>query len=254
MPAPPNAFKAALAAADRPLIGLWMAMHNAFAAEILGECGYDWLVIDGEHAPNTLTTIVAQLQALAASRAAPVVRVPVGEAWVIKQVLDAGAQSILVPMVASADQAAALVRAVRYPPAGIRGVGASFARAGRFGTIPDYIATADAQIALIPQIESRDGIAAVDAIAATEGVDGVFVGPSDLAADMGHPGQTGHPEVQAAIEHALTRIRTAGKAAGILATEEAAARRYIGWGASFIAVGGDVGVFRTAARALRARF
>jgi 4-hydroxy-2-oxoheptanedioate aldolase len=254
MPAPLNRFKAALAAQDRPLIGLWMAMHNAFTAEILGECGYDWLVIDGEHAPNTLTTITAQLQALAASAAAPVVRVPVGEAWVIKQVLDAGAQTILVPMVESGDQAAYLVRACRYPPAGIRGVGASFARAGRFGTIPDYVATADAQIALILQVESRAGLAAIDAIAGADGVDGVFIGPSDLAADMGHPGAPAHPEVQAAIEQSLARIRAAGKAAGILATEEEAARRYIGWGATFVAVGGDVGLFRAAAQALRARF
>ncbi|MFN3642536.1 MAG: aldolase/citrate lyase family protein [Gemmobacter sp.] len=254
MPAPTNRFKAALAAQDRPLIGLWMAMTSPFAAEILGECGYDWLVIDGEHAPNTLPTIMGQLQALAASAAAPVVRVPIGEPWVIKQVLDVGAQTILVPMVDSAEQAAALVRAVRYPPQGMRGVGASFARAGRFGTIPDYVVTANDQIALIVQVETAAGIAAIDAIAATEGVDGVFIGPSDLAADMGHPGQPGAADVQTAIEHGLARIRAAGKAAGILATDEAPARRYIGWGATFVAVGGDVGIFRAAAQTLRARF
>ena len=254
MPAPVNRFKAALAAADRPLIGLWMAMANPYTAEILGECGYDWLVIDGEHAPNTLTTMMAQLQALSAAAAAPVVRVPIGEAWVIKQVLDLGAQTVLVPMVDSADQAATLVRAVRYPPQGMRGVGASFARAGRFGTIPDYVTTANAQIALIVQVEAAAGIAAIDAIAATDGVDGVFIGPSDLAADMGHPGQPGAGPVQAAIRHGLARVRAAGKAAGILSTEEAAARRYIDWGATFVAVGGDVGLFRAAAQALRARF
>jgi 4-hydroxy-2-oxoheptanedioate aldolase len=254
MPAPHNRLKAALAAADRPLIGLWMAMANAYTAEILGECGYDWLVIDGEHAPNTVTTIMGQLQTLAASAASPVVRVPIGEAWVIKQVLDLGAQTILVPMVHSAAQAAEMVRAVRYPPQGTRGVGASFARAARFGTIPDYIATANDQIALIVQVESAAGIADIDAIAATEGVDGVFIGPSDLAADMGHPGDSAAASVQAAIRHGLARIRAAGKAAGILATEEAAARRYLDWGATFIAVGGDVGLFRAAAQALRARF
>jgi 4-hydroxy-2-oxoheptanedioate aldolase len=254
MPAPANRFKAALAAADRPLIGLWMAMATPYTAEILGECGYDWLVIDAEHAPNTLTTMMGQLQALAAATAAPVVRVPIGQDWVIKQVLDLGAQTILVPMVDDAAQAAALVRAVRYPPQGVRGVGASFARAGRFGTIPDYVATANAQIALIVQVESAAGIASIDAIAATEGVDGVFIGPSDLAADMGHPGQTGAAPVQDAIRHGLARIRAAGKGAGILATEDAAARRYIDWGATFIAVGGDIGLFRAAAQALRARF
>lgn len=254
MPAPVNRFKAALATTDRPLIGLWMAMANPFTAEILGECGYDWLVIDGEHAPNTLPTMMAQLQALAPSAAAPVVRVPIGETWVIKQVLDLGAQSILVPMVESGDQAAALVRAVRYPPQGVRGVGASFARAGRFGAIPDYVVTANAQIALILQVETAAGIAAIDAIAATEGVDGVFIGPSDLAADMGHPGQPSAAPVQKAIRHGLARIRAAGKAAGIMSVDEAAVRRYIDWGATFAAVGGDVGVFRAAAQALRARF
>lgn len=254
MPAPVNRFKAALAAQDRPLIGLWMAMANPYTAEILGTCGYDWLVIDGEHAPNTLTTMTAQLQALAGSDAAPVVRVPVAEGWVVKQVLDIGAQTVIVPMVDSAAEAAAMARAVRYPPEGTRGVGASFARAARFGTVPDYVATANDQIALIVQAESAAALAGIDAIAATVGVDGVFVGPSDLAADMGHPGHSAHPDVQAAIRHALSRIRAAGKPAGILATDADAARRYIGWGASFIAVGGDVGLLRAAAAALRARF
>ncbi len=253
MPAPVNPFKTALAE-GRLQIGLWMALASPLTAEALGQCGFDWLVIDGEHAPNDIPLTAAQLQALSASPAAPVVRVPVGEAWVIKQVLDIGAQTVIVPMVESAEQAAMLARAMRYPPQGNRGVGASFARAARFGTIPDYLATANDQVALIVQVESRAGLAALDAIAATEGVDGVFIGPSDLAADMGHLGNAGAPVVQQAIRDAFSRIRAAGKPAGILGTDEAAAKRYIEWGATFVAVGGDTAVLRAGAQALRARF
>jgi 4-hydroxy-2-oxoheptanedioate aldolase len=253
MPAPANPFKTALAE-GRVQIGLWLALASPLSTEAMGLCGFDWLVIDAEHAPNDIPLIAAQLQALSASPSAPVVRVPIGEAWVIKQVLDAGAQTVLVPMVETAAQAAMLAAAMRYPPRGVRGVGASFARAARFGTIPDYLATADDQVALIVQVESRAALAALDAIAATEGVDGVFIGPSDLAADMGYLGNPGAAAVQDAIRDAIARIRAAGKPAGILGTEEAAARRYLGWGATFVAVGGDTTLLRAAAQALRARF
>jgi 4-hydroxy-2-oxoheptanedioate aldolase len=245
MPAPVNRFKAGLAART-PQIGLWLGLAEAYTAELAAGAGFDWLLVDGEHGPNDIRSILGQLQAIAAGGGQAVVRLPIGESWMIKQVLDIGAQSILVPMVESAAQAEALVRAVRYPPHGMRGVGAALARASRFNQIGDYLTTADAEICLIVQIESRKGLEALEEIAAVEGVDGVFVGPSDLAADMGHIGKPGAAPVQAAVEEALTRIQAAGKAAGILIADPALARRYLEIGASFVAVGTDVTIFAKA--------
>jgi 4-hydroxy-2-oxoheptanedioate aldolase len=253
MPAPTNPFKAALAG-KRPQIGLWLALANPYTAEILGEAGYDWLLIDGEHAPNDIPLMMAQLQALKGSPSHPVVRVPVGEAWLVKQVLDIGAQTILVPMVESGEQAKAMVRAMRYPPQGMRGVGAALARASAFNRIPDYLQTANDEVCLLLQIESRAGLAALDDIATTEGVDGVFIGPADLAADMGFLGKPGAAEVQQAVEAALVRIQSHGKAAGILTAEQSLARRYLELGATFVAIGNDVSLLANGATRLLSDF
>jgi 4-hydroxy-2-oxoheptanedioate aldolase len=182
------------------------------------------------------------------------VRLPMGEAWLIKQALDIGAQTLLIPMVESADQARDLVRAMRYPPEGIRGSGAALARASRFSAIPDYIRTANDQMCLLVQVETVKGIEALDAILAVDGVDGVFIGPSDLAADMGHRGDSTQPEVRAAIQDALGRIAASDKAAGILALDHDTARDYRDWGAQFLAVGIDVVLLARAARDLAARW
>lgn len=253
MPAPENTFKKALASGQM-LYGCWAGFADAYAAEIMASAGFDWLVIDGEHAPNDLRTIMAQLQVLDGKPTAPVVRLPMGEAWLIKQVLDAGAQTLLIPLVESADQAHDLVRAIRYPPQGIRGSGAALARASRFSDITDYIPTANEQMCLLVQVETRAGIAALDDIARVDGVDGVFIGPSDLAADMGHLGDSTQAEVQATIEAALARIREIGKAAGILAVDHETALTYRDWGAQFLAVGIDIVMLAQTARATMARW
>ncbi|WP_323777553.1 HpcH/HpaI aldolase/citrate lyase family protein [Leisingera sp.] len=253
MPAPLNTFKQALAKGQRQ-IGCWMSFAEASAAEIMGTCGFDWLVIDGEHAPNGIRSIRDQLMALAASPSHPVVRVPVGETWMIKQVLDAGAQTVLVPIVESADQVRELVRACRYPPKGLRGVGATAARATMFGTVTEYIQTADQEVCLLVQVENRAGIDALDEILQVEGIDGVFIGPADLSTDMGHQGNSAHPDVRAVIADAISRIRAAGLAPGILGTTEEAVQAYADMGAQFLAVGIDVMVLARNARALAARW
>ena len=249
MPAPLNRFKAALKA-GQPQIGLWAALANPYTAEILGGAGYDWLLLDAEHAPNDVPGLVAQLQALSSSSSSVVVRPPIGEAWIIKQLLDIGAQSLLVPMVESGEQAAELARAMRYPPHGIRGVGAALARASNFNRIPDYLATANEQVCLLVQVESRKGLDALDEIVSVDGVDGVFIGPADLAADMGYLGMPGAPEVVAAVEQAISRIVAAGKPAGILTGDQAFARRCLDLGATFVAIGNDVTLFANAASKL----
>lgn len=250
MPAPLNGFKAALAA-KRPQIGLWVALAGANSAELLSHIGYDWLLIDGEHAPNDLPLMLTQLQAAGAGTSHAVVRIPIGEAYLIKQVLDIGAQTILVPMVESAAQAEMLARAMRYPPEGNRGMGL-LGRASRYGLTTDYIQTANAQTCLLVQVETRAGLAALDAICAVEGVDGVFIGPADLSADLGYPGQFDHPAVLSAIDDAITRIAAHGKAPGILVGGAVPARHYISLGAQFVAIGHDVGLLRESARALLA--
>jgi len=253
MPAPKNRLKSALQD-DRTLIGCWAGFADPYPTEVLATAGFDWLVIDGEHAPNDLRTIMAQLQVLEGTGAKPVVRLPMAEPWLIKQVLDIGAQTLLIPMVESAAQATDLVRAMRYPPAGIRGSGAALARASRFSDISDYISTADNEMCLIVQVETRAGLAALDDILSVDGVDGVFVGPSDLAADMGHQGDAAQEEVRTAIRDALGRIRAAGKAAGIIAVDHATACDYRDWGANLLAVGIDVVFMARAAREAVARW
>jgi len=253
MPAPTNTFKARLKAGDR-LIGLWMTLADIYSAEVVGTAGFDWVVVDGEHSPNDIRSIRDQLIALEASDTHPVVRVPIGETRLIKQVLDIGAQTVLVPMVETAEQAAELVRACRYPPDGTRGVGASAARASRFGSIPDYIATADDQICLLVQVENRAGIANIDDILKVDGVDGVFIGPADLSTDMGHSGNSSAPEVQEVILATLQRIAKAGKAPGILSTKDETTALYRDGGAQFLAVGIDLLMLARATRDAAAKW
>ena len=244
-----NPFKKALLGAT-PQLGLWMSMGNAYSAEICAGAGFDWLLIDGEHSPNDLRSILTQLQAVAPYGAHPIVRPPIGETWLIKQLLDIGAQTLLVPMVDTAEQARELVQAMRYPPHGIRGVGSGFARASRFGGIPDYLHRANDEVCLLVQVETQTGLQNLQAIAEVEGVDGVFIGPSDLSASLGHLGDTAHPEVLDAIHSAIDTIAQAGKAAGILAIQPDFAHDCLERGCRFVAVGADVGLLAQGARAL----
>lgn len=256
MKTPRNLFKQALQQRTTQ-VGLWLSLVHPDAAEIAGLAGFNWLVIDGEHAPWDLQSIKTQLQVLAAyPDSHPVVRVPVGETTLIKQYLDLGVTNVLVPMVDTPEQAAQLVRDCHYPQAdgqgGVRGMAG--ARANRWGHFEDYFTAANAQICLIVQAESLQALHHLDAIAATPGVDGVFLGPADLSAAMGWVGQPAHPKVQAAIEDGIARILKAGKAAGVIATDEALARHYLACGASFVAVGVDAMLLMRASRDLAARF
>ncbi|BBP59186.1 4-hydroxy-2-oxoheptanedioate aldolase [Pseudomonas sp. St316] len=253
MDMPINTFKQRLCSGEAQ-IGLWLGLADAYCAELAANAGFDWLLIDGEHAPNDLRTLLGQLQAVAPYSSQPVIRPVIGDTALIKQVLDIGVQTLLVPMVESADQARDLVRAIHYPPHGVRGVGSALARASRWNSIPGYLDKADEQMCLLVQIESREGLANLDEIAAVEGVDGVFIGPADLSASMGFRGNPGHPVVQAAIEDAIARIRQAGKAAGILSADEKLARRYIELGAAFVAVGVDTTVLMRGLQTLAATF
>lgn len=248
-----NTFKSALNSAQ-PQVGLWLSLANAYTAEICATAGFDWLLLDGEHSPNDVRNILAQLQAVAPYRSHPVVRPVSGDVQLIKQLLDIGAQTLLVPMVDTAEQARQLVSATRYPPNGIRGVGSAAARVSRWGLRNDYLDKADDEICLLVQAETRQALDNLEAICAVDGVDGVFIGPADLSASLGHRGNPGHPEVQEAIEGAMKRIIASGKAAGTLVSDNALAKRYLDIGCTFVAVGLDVRVLATGARTLRAQF
>ncbi len=251
MQTPVNTFKQALRN-KQAQIGLWVSMANPYSTEICAGAGFDWLLIDGEHAPNDLRSIMAQLQVIAAYPSQPVTRVPVGDTALIKQYLDLGVQTLLVPMVDTPEQARTLVQACRYPPDGIRGMAG--ARASRWGRLPNYALEANAQVCLLVQAETRLALANLDAIVATEGIDGVFIGPADLSASMGYVGNSGHREVQAAIEHAIGRITREGKAAGILTGDAALAKHYLALGATFVAVGLDTQILVRGTNALVDQF
>ena len=238
MEIPVNHFKAGLKA-GHTLYGLWLGLGETFSAEICAGAGYDWLLIDAEHGPNDLRSILAQLQAIAPYASQPVVRPPQGDHVLIKQLLETGVQTLLIPMVETADQAIGLVQAMRYPPAGIRGVGSALARASRWGRIENYSMLADEQMCLLVQVETRLGYQNLDSILAVEGVDGVFFGSADLAASYGYLGQSTHPEIVAAIELGLEKVVAAGKAGGVLCSDETLNQRYIAAGARFVAVGVD---------------
>ncbi|MDM0055402.1 4-hydroxy-2-oxoheptanedioate aldolase [Variovorax fucosicus] len=256
MQTPVNPFKQALRE-KRAQIGLWLGLADAYSAEICAGAGFDWLLIDGEHSPNGLQSILQQAQAIAAYPGTnAIARVPLGHGdagtALIKQYLDLGLQTLLVPMVDTAEQAAAIVRAMRYPPQGIRGMGG--ARASRWGRYANYPKEANDQVCLLLQAETREALANLDAIAATDGVDGIFIGPADLSASLGHVGNPAHAEVQAAIADAIARIQRAGKAAGILTPDETLARKYLDLGATFVAVGLDTNLLIRHTTALAAHF
>lgn len=245
-------FRDRLAEAARPLAGMWVCSGSALVAEICAGAGLDWLLIDMEHSPNTLKSTLAQLQAVAAYPVAPVVRVPIGDLVTIKQVLDLGAQNILVPMISSADEARAVVEAVRYPPRGRRGVGSALARSARWNRVDGYLADADSHVSLFVQIETSQGVEAASDIAQVDGVDGVFIGPSDLAASLGLLGQQMHPDVTAAVLRAFDAVRAAGKPVGVNAFDPDVAQSYLRAGASFVLVGADVALLARGSEQLAA--
>ena len=262
MQLPRNHFLAALRS-GQPQIGLWLATADAYVAEMLAGTGFDWLLIDGEHAPNDLRSILAQLQAIASATSTlpqpcvgpcPVVRLPVGDPVLVKQTLELGVQTLLIPMIDTPAQAQDMVRAMRYAPEGIRGMGSGLARSSRWNQYPNYVHEANDQVCLLVQVETVTALANIDAIAAVPGVNGVFIGPADLSASMGLRGQVQHPEVMAAIRQGVAGIRRAGKAAGILAPQEDQAFRWISEGVGFAAVGVDISLLAHAARQLSSRF
>lgn len=248
----PNQFRRDLIAGRR-VIGCWCSLASPISTEVLGLAGFDWLLLDGEHSPNEVTGFIPQLMALKDSPAAPVVRPSSNNAVEIKRLLDIGFYNFLIPFVESADDARRAVAATRYPPQGMRGVSVS-QRNNRYGSVPDYFKHINEQISVVVQIESRAGMAALREIAAVDGVDCIFVGPSDLAAALGHLGNPSHPEVQQAIAAIFADAKACGKASGTLAPVEADARRYMEMGATFVAVGSDLGTFRNATQALRDRY
>ncbi|RYF07634.1 MAG: 4-hydroxy-2-oxoheptanedioate aldolase [Comamonadaceae bacterium] len=248
-----NPFKSALAACQ-PQIGLWLSMADPYLAEAAATTGYDWLLIDGEHAPNDLRRTLGALQAMAPHAVQPVVRVVEGSTALIKQMLDIGARTLLVPMVDTAQQARSIVAATQYPPRGVRGVGSAVGRASQWSARTDYLNVADDEVCLLVQAETTAALSNLQAICDVDGVHGVFIGPADLAASMGHRGNPGHPEVQAAIESAMKTIIASGKAAGTLTSDPALAQRYLDLGCTFVSVGVDVLLFVNAARRLRAQF
>jgi 4-hydroxy-2-oxoheptanedioate aldolase len=247
-----NTFKRSLAEGRRP-IGFWLSLGSPAVAEVVAGAGYDWVLVDTEHAPNELPDVIDQLRALEGGTASPVVRPAWNDAVLIKRLLDAGAQSLLVPFVRNAFEAAQAVAATRYPPQGIRGV-ATITRASRYGRVGDYVHAAQDELCVVVQLETRGALEELEAIAAVPGVDALFVGPSDLAADMGHVGEPGHPDVQAAIADACARCARLGKPLGTFAPFEADARRYLEMGVQFAAVGNDAVVLRKGADALRETF
>jgi 4-hydroxy-2-oxoheptanedioate aldolase len=252
MDLPANPLKRALRDGRRQ-IGLWSMLASPAAVEVVAGSGFDFLVLDMEHAPNELPIIRAQLQAMATGTAAPVVRPPWNDAVAFKRLLDVGVQSFVVPFVQTAEEARRAVAATRYPPAGVRGVAVA-TRANRYGRVTDYLRRANDEICVHVQLETKAALASLEAIAAVDGVDGLFIGPSDLAADLGHLGDSAHPVVRAAIDDAIARIRRTGKAAGILAPLEADARRWLDQGATFVAVGSDLGVLARQTEALARTF
>lgn len=259
---PLNTFKHALAHRSRQL-GLWLASADALVAEMLAGTGYDWLLIDGEHGPNDLRSTLAQLQGIASGSASlpagilpphPVVRLPDGDPVLVKQVMELGVQTLLIPMIDTPQQALAMAQAMRYPPEGHRGMGSGLARSSRWTRYPNYVNEANEQACLLVQVETVEGMKNLDAIAATPGVDGVFIGPADLSTSMGLRGQANHPEVVDTIRQGLQRIRLAGKASGILSTQEQQARHWLAEGVDFVAVGVDMMLLSHAANDLRKRF
>lgn len=240
--------------AGESMFGMWLACGSPYVAEICGDAGADWLLVDAEHSPNDLRSILGQLQALSGAGGFPVVRAPAKDPLLLGRLLDIGARGLMVPMVESVEQAEAVVRATRYPPAGTRGAGTAFARAARWNGISDYFANAEDSFSLIVQIESLPGVDALPKILEVDGIDGVFVGPADLAASMGHLGKPGHPEVRAVVEAAIGVVAASDKFAGVNAFAYDDARHYERLGARMLLVGADTTLLATGSKELMARY
>jgi len=250
---PVNAFKHAIAA-GRPQIGLWSSIPSNYTVEIIAGAGFDWILLDTEHTPNDLESVLSQLQAAAGyPDTTAIVRVPWNDQVVLKRYLDAGVQTVLIPFVSSADEARAAVSYTRYPPKGVRGVGGT-TRATRFGRIRDYTKLVERELCVLVQVETKQGLDNIEEICAVDGIDGVFIGPADLHASLGHTGETANPEILPLIDDGIRRIRKAGKAPGVLTPAEPLARRWLDCGALFVAVGADAGLLARGAEALAQRF
>jgi 4-hydroxy-2-oxoheptanedioate aldolase len=247
-----NAFKHAIAA-GKLQIGLWSSLCSNIAADIISDSGFDWILLDTEHSPNEIPDLVGQLQAVRGGTATPIIRPAWNDAVLAKRALDIGAQTLLFPYVQSVEEAKRAVASTRYPPHGVRGVSVS-ARASRYGRTPGYLGKANAEICVLVQVETREAMKELESIARVDGVDGVFIGPSDLSASFGHIGNPQHPEMQKLLQDSVDRLKKVRKAAGILTTNEEEARRYIDWGYTFVAVGSDVGLLARGADALAKRF
>lgn len=259
MTLPVNRFKRALAD-KRPQIGLWSTLPDPYISEILAGTGFDWILLDTEHTPSDVPRMLRQLQAVDAAVPAQgahnttaVVRPDWNDPVLIKRYLDIGAQTLLLPFVQSAAEARAAVSATRYAPIGIRGMGGSM-RASNFGRTGNYVHHAHEQTCVLVQVETREALDQLEDILAVEGIDGIFIGPADLSASLGHPGNPGHPEVKSAIDDAIRRIRSANKAPGILMLDEARARECLDLGALFVAVALDMQLLARGAEAARKRF
>jgi 4-hydroxy-2-oxoheptanedioate aldolase len=252
MELPENRFKRALKS-GKPQIGLWSSLSSNYSVEVIAGAGFDWILLDSEHSPADLENLLGQLQAAAPYPTHPVVRVPWNDMVNVKRVLDIGAQSLLVPYVCTAEEAKSAVANTRYPPAGVRGV-AGTTRATRFGRIKDYAKRAHEEICVLVQVETEAALANIEAIAAVEGVDGIFIGPADLHASMGYTGEIANTKVKPLIDEAIRRIRKCGCAPGILTPNESDARHWLSCGALFVAVGADVGILARGAEALAAKF
>jgi len=252
MDMPRNSFKHAIANGELQ-IGLWCSLCSPITAEIVSHSGFDWLLLDTEHSPNEVPDVLVQLQAIQAGTAAAIVRPAWNDIVLIKRFLDIGAQTLLIPFVQTPDEARRAVEATRYPPGGVRGITGS-GRASRYGRVKDYLKNAGREICLLVQVETKSALDQIEAIASVDGIDGVFIGPNDLSASFGHIGNWGHPEVQAALEDAVRRLKKIGKPAGILTPNEEEAKRFIQWGYTFVAVGADLGLLARGADALAKRF
>lgn len=252
MKLPPNPFKEAILA-GRQQVGLWCMLPGSYVTEALAGAGFDWLLLDTEHSPADVLSVLPQLQAAAAYDVSTVVRPASNDPVLIKRFLDIGAQSLLIPYVQSVEEAEAAVAAVRYPPRGIRGV-AGLTRASRFGRVEGYAKRAEEELCLLVQVETRQALDSLEAIAAVDGIDGVFIGPGDLSASLGHPGELFHPEVVAAVEGGISRVKAAGKPAGVLTYDRDFARRCMELGSLFTAVGADLSILLRGVEGLAGEF
>ena len=252
MDLPQTPFKRALKA-GKPQIGLWSTLSSSYTVEVVAGAGFDWLLLDSEHSPVDIENLLTQLQAAAPYASHPIVRIPWNDMVTVKRVLDVGAQTLLVPYVQNAEEARSAVASTRYPPAGVRGV-AGTTRATRFGRVKEYAKRAHEEICVLVQVETQSALGSIEAICAVDGVDGVFIGPADLHASMGHAGEIANAKVKPLIDDAIRRIRKAGKAPGILTPNEADARHWLECGALFVAVGSDAGILARGADALAAKF